>query len=212
MERAALISDDATLCRHLRTALARLDVEARVFSPHRLTTADISPFDWCFCDLGAARAVGGTAIEPLLSLTARVRFVALAAVPNAGQGLELLGAGVAGYANRWMSPAVLEALIQTLRVGGVWAGQEVTAHLLEQSLSRQAAVPERQDLLARLTDREREVADRVSQGLSNKVIAAEAGITERTVKAHLNAIYRKTGVRSRVQLALVLRQSQEAVG
>lgn len=60
-----------------------------------------------------------------------------------------------------------------------------------------------------MTAREMEVAEQVAAGYSNKLIAAEAGITERTVKAHLNSIFRKTGIRNRVQLALAISQANE---
>lgn len=52
----------------------------------------------------------------------------------------------------------------------------------------------------RLTERQREVLARVRRGLSNKEIAAELGITEEGVKAHLARLYLRFGVRNRVQL------------
>jgi DNA-binding NarL/FixJ family response regulator len=53
-----------------------------------------------------------------------------------------------------------------------------------------------------LTPREREVLGHVSAGFDNLQIAALLGITERTVKAHVGNLYRKTGAHSRVGLAL----------
>jgi len=52
-----------------------------------------------------------------------------------------------------------------------------------------------------LTRREREVVELAARGYSNKSIAAETAIGERTVETHLAAAYRKLGVRSRVELA-----------
>lgn len=49
------------------------------------------------------------------------------------------------------------------------------------------------------TDREHEIADRLSYGLSNKEIAHALGISEATVKAHLTSLYQKAGVRSRFE-------------
>jgi DNA-binding NarL/FixJ family response regulator len=54
------------------------------------------------------------------------------------------------------------------------------------------------------------VADEVVQGRTNKEIAVTLGITERTVKAHLGAIFAKLGVRDRLQLALRLRSRAPA--
>jgi len=61
-----------------------------------------------------------------------------------------------------------------------------------------------------LTSRELEVADLVAQAMSNKDIARRLGIGVGTVKAYLHSIYDKLGVRSRVQLAvLMINASQE---
>ena len=51
-----------------------------------------------------------------------------------------------------------------------------------------------------LTEREFLVADLVSRGLSNKEIANQLFITEKTVKFHLTNTYKKMGVKSRAQL------------
>ena len=55
-----------------------------------------------------------------------------------------------------------------------------------------------------LTSRELMVAEQVAKGASNREIAEALDITERTVKAHLSAIFEKLGVRDRVQLALAM--------
>ena len=55
-----------------------------------------------------------------------------------------------------------------------------------------------------LTPREIEIARLIGQGASNKGIARQLSITERTVKAHLTMIFRKTGVEDRVKLALMV--------
>lgn len=92
-----------------------------------------------------------------------------------------------------------------MRHGGLWVGPELLARVIR------AAVPAaRADadalaagaLLAALSAREREVAEAVAEGLTNKVVAARLGITERTVKAHLATVFDKLGVRDRLQLAL----------
>jgi two-component system nitrate/nitrite response regulator NarL len=53
-----------------------------------------------------------------------------------------------------------------------------------------------------LSARERQIVAAVARGLSNRDIAAEAGIAPQTVKNHLSAIFHKLNVRSRVQLAV----------
>jgi two-component system, NarL family, nitrate/nitrite response regulator NarL len=55
-----------------------------------------------------------------------------------------------------------------------------------------------------LSHREHQVVTLVCEGLSNKEIAAKLGVTEGTVKAHLNSIYEQLGVRSRTELIVAL--------
>lgn len=53
-----------------------------------------------------------------------------------------------------------------------------------------------------LTDREREVLGLVGEGLPNKLIARQLGISEKTVKAHVTRIFQAIGVTDRTQAAL----------
>ena len=55
-----------------------------------------------------------------------------------------------------------------------------------------------------LTDRERTVVKFVGYGLRNKEIARKLDISETTIRLHLNRIYRKLGISSRLQLGLLL--------
>ena len=65
---------------------------------------------------------------------------------------------------------------------------------------------ERDARLRKLTPREREVIDRIGRGRSNKVVAIEFGISERTVEQHRSRAMKKLGVRNVADLALLLSQ------
>src|SRR4029079_5547655 len=58
--------------------------------------------------------------------------------------------------------------------------------------------------LENLTLRQREVAEAIARGASNKEIARRLNVTERTVKAHLTNMFRNVGVFDRLHLALLL--------
>lgn len=60
-------------------------------------------------------------------------------------------------------------------------------------------------MLARLTKRELDVAEMISQGKGNRSIAESLNISERTVKAHLTSIFRKLSVHDRLHLVLLLK-------
>ena len=160
----------------------------------------------CIIDLGPRGGADVASPERLIAKHPNMQFVVLTARPDADEGLRLLRAGAHGYANRQLSGVVLGALLGAVEAGEIWAGRHVTDFLLKMALDRQSgpgagAVDGTFDAL---TGREAEIAERVGDGSSNKVIAADMGISERTVKAHLNNVFRKTGIHNRVQLALAV--------
>lgn len=157
----------------------------------------------CLYDLGAQPDADVAELVNLVTSHPTVRFVAMTARPGATEGMQLLHAGVRGYCNRLASPQLLALLLATVEEGEIWAGKQVTEFLLQTSLAKSSA-PEPNALAAAdsLTAREKEISTQVGAGRSNKAIANDLGISERTVKSHLNAIFRKTGIHNRVQLAL----------
>lgn len=177
--------------------------------PSALHRRPLPVADVCLFDLGPRSDVAPQILLDALKVYPDIRFVAMSARPQAQEGLLLLRAGARGYGNRMASAPVLTALLSAVEGGEIWAGKQVTDYLLVAALAAAPASTGRATLLGKLTAREVEIAEQVSAGLSNKVIAAEAGISERTVKAHLNSIFRKSGIRNRVQLALVVSQTEE---
>jgi DNA-binding NarL/FixJ family response regulator len=99
-------------------------------------------------------------------------------------------AGAAGYLLKDVQPAELVAAIRTVHGGGALLHPSVAARLMDEL----AADP--------LTPREREVLVLIGRGMSNKLIARELGIAEKTVKAHVSAVLAKLGVADRTQAAL----------
>ncbi len=131
-----------------------------------------------------------------------VRLLALEGRPTFENGRRLLALGAKGYGNAWMQPVHLRSAVETVAAGNVWVYPEFVDHLLAQ-MGRSA--PENPKLPDNLTEREQEIVQRVLEGRSNREIAEELGITERTVKAHLGHVYEKLHVRNRLQLASLLR-------
>jgi len=104
-------------------------------------------------------------------------------------------AGAIGFLPR---TATLDALIQTIRAaaqGRVTLSAAASARLAEE-LRAPAQEPEH------LTARELEVLACVAEGLSNKQIAWQFHISEKTVKSHVSTILSKFGLESRTQAAL----------
>jgi two-component system, NarL family, nitrate/nitrite response regulator NarL len=121
------------------------------------------------------------------------------------EGLTCLEAGASGYTNALSNPAVLQQIATVVENGGLWVGPELLARL-RNSLARMPSshLRELDEKFSDLTPREREVALAVAAGASNKEVARTMGITERTVKAHLSAIFNRLGIRDRMQLSLLV--------
>jgi DNA-binding NarL/FixJ family response regulator len=62
--------------------------------------------------------------------------------------------------------------------------------------------------VASLSSREREIADLVTDRRTNKEIAAELFLSEKTIESHLRNVFAKLGVRSRVQVARVIERER----
>jgi len=138
------------------------------------------------------------------------RIVVMSDRPHGSVGVAYLVAGAYGYINTFSSMDRIEQVIETVSAGNVWVGQKVIQALIAGIASRDQEGESDREIqgnsgLSGLTGREVEIAECVLDGMSNKDIANKLGITERTVKAHLNSIYGKTGVKGRLQLALKLK-------
>ena len=136
------------------------------------------------------------------------RIVALSNMPDDEQGLAMLAAGVVGYCSALTLPAVLKQVAGVVEQGGLWVGPRLLQRLMG-GLAAQT-MPRPASLLHGLSQRERQIAEAVARGGTNKEIARAMGITERTVKAHLTAAYEKLGVRDRMQLSLLIHGVEES--
>lgn len=135
-------------------------------------------------------------------------LVVLSDIPHDMEALAALSVAARGYCNTHAGAEVLRNVASVVEQGGLWIGESIMQRLLKQPVS-EVLIPTLQNKLSvdNLTEREREVAHIVASGLSNRDIAARLGITERTVKAHVGAILDKLQLKSRLQLALFVKNS-----
>jgi two-component system nitrate/nitrite response regulator NarL len=128
--------------------------------------------------------------------------VAMVGVPEEAEAFSLLNAGVHGYCHVKAAPEQLREIALVVEHGGLWMPPKLMQRFLALSTRVIPAAAPDSPQLNDLTSRELMVAEQVAHGASNREIAEALEITERTVKAHLSAIFEKLGVRDRVQLAL----------
>ena len=132
-----------------------------------------------------------------------VSTIVLSQKPTYAQGSTLLKYGIKAYGNTHMAPVHLSEALSVVQKGNVWLYPEFIQTMI-QSFASQKSLHVNQNLLEKLSCKEKEIAMLIKEGLSNKEIALRESITERTVKAHLTSIYEKTGLKDRLALALVL--------
>jgi DNA-binding NarL/FixJ family response regulator len=120
--------------------------------------------------------------------------------------LDSIRAGASGFLLKDAGGDLLATSVRAAMRGDSLIDPGMTRSLLEHRLRAQPAEPADngagRDLLAALSDREREVLASVARGLSNAGIAAELFLSEATVKTHLSNILVKTQTQSRVQAAV----------
>jgi len=114
--------------------------------------------------------------------------------------LEAIVAGARGYLDSSAGPQTVRQAIDIVVSGSIWAPRRLLSKLIDRLLG----VPESTLTAAtlRLTARERQVLERILLARSNREIAHELGIEERTVKAHVGRLMRKTGSDNRIELSM----------
>lgn len=137
---------------------------------------------------------GITAIRTIRRDVPAIEIVALTSVLEDEQVVAAVRAGAIGYVLKDAHGLELKEAIRAAADGRVHLAPEAAARLL-----REVRTPDRPD---RLTERETDVLQLISIGLSNKEIARRLNIGEGTVKTHVSSVLNKLGLQSRTQAAL----------
>lgn len=144
-------------------------------------------------------------IKAALAQQPVLKLVVLSNAPNQQQAFQAMAAGAHGYCHAYSPAEVLTEVRDVVLRGGLWLGRDLLQRLIRAGAGLVGNQSEQVgDALAKLTQREQEVALAAANGLSNKEIARQLNITERTVKAHISSCLERLEVRDRLQLALVL--------
>jgi NarL family two-component system response regulator LiaR len=195
-----LVADDHAVVRQgLRTLLElQDDLEVVAEAADGLEAVDRAREhlpDVALVDLVMPRLDGVGTIRRLREVSPATRAIVLTSFLDEDSLLPAIRAGAVGYLLKDVQPQELVRAIRTVHAGGALLGPSVTQRLLEQ-------VAESGPAEVRLTDRELEVLRLVARGLSNKAIARELGVADKTAKTHVSNILGKLGVDDRTQAAL----------
>jgi two-component system nitrate/nitrite response regulator NarP len=118
--------------------------------------------------------------------------------------LEAIQLGVNGIILKDGAQSLLLRCLDDVRNGRRWIEKSLLERALAISMGGGA---EPRDGLGTLSKRERAIVGLVSQGMRNRDVASELGITEGTVKVYLHRIYEKLGVTNRTELAIYARDA-----
>jgi two-component system nitrate/nitrite response regulator NarL len=125
------------------------------------------------------------------------RILVMAARSSAERVGRVLRAGASGLIGKNLTFDTLMRAIHAVARGEVWADRRATARVLEHLTTQLPGVEDQ------LTPRELQIVQGVGRGLRNKEIASQLRISQKTVKSHLNNIFRKLRLDGRVALALL---------
>lgn len=204
---SVLIIDDHPLFRDaLETALAQAS-GGNAKAHHApsiaaaLETLGTNTIDLVMLDLNLADASGFDGLARLQAAGVSCPVVVVSATEADAVFSQALILGAAGYLPKSLSLEELSAALATVLDGGTWFPESAESESDTSNAER----------VASLTPAQRRVISGLSEGLLNKQIAYEMGISEATVKAHMTAIFRKLGANNRTQ-ALLMYKSALGVG
>ncbi|HSA82312.1 MAG TPA: response regulator transcription factor [Geminicoccaceae bacterium] len=121
--------------------------------------------------------------------------------------MEALKAGAHGYALKGVGATELVDIVRTVASGGSFVTPSLAARLLQAMQNPDRRDRLTKDPLASLARREEQILKLVAKGLSNKEVARELDLQEKTVKHYMTSILQKLHVRNRVEAALLARDA-----
>ena len=198
-----LIADDHPLYRGaLREAvsglLEQVDIaEAGTFNEVAELLERGSDVDLVLLDLTMPGARGFSGLMYLRAQYPSVPVIVVSANDDPAAIRRCMEFGASGFIPKTLGVDAMRAAISRILNGGVWTPPDV-----DLSAGSDAETAELMARMATLTPQQVRVLMMLSEGLLNKQIAYELGVSEATIKAHVSAILQKLGVESRTQAVI----------
>lgn len=205
-----LIADDHPL---FRSALQQALTMGLGADAHLVEVASIAELevrlnekrDWdlVLLDLNMPGAYGFSGLVLLRGQYPQIPVVMVSAQEEAAVVQRSREFGASGFIPKSSPLETIQEAVRAVLDGDVWWPPQ-----LEEAAAMSDEVRAASEGLASLTPQQFRVLTMVCEGLLNKQIAYELNVSEATVKAHVTAIFRKLGVRTRTQAALLLQQME----
>lgn len=213
-----VIADEQTLFREGLKALLQKDTHLEIVgeASSAITVVDVikaTEPDILLLDLLLVRTNDSPILSQLREMSSCTKSLLLFAQFDHRLAFQGLRHGAKGYLSKTTPCSQLVYAIRKVHAGQAWMERSAMSQFIEAlpHLSEQDIAPQPTDLDRVLSPREREISGLVARGCSNKEIAAQLSISEKTVKSHLIKIFRKLHVNDRLQLALHVVQQNPAM-
>lgn len=149
---------------------------------------------------------GIEATREIARLCPYIKVIMLTASENEEHVSSALEAGARGYILKGIGAAELIRTVHAVHEGESYVSPQLAARLLTTMRPRAPAPVAADDPLPSLTRREEQILDAVANGKTNKEVAKQLNISEKTVKHYMTNIMHKLQVRNRVEAALVAKK------
>ena len=200
-----VIADDHPLFRGaLKQALSGDGVPATIFEAGDFDSAKAliaatPDVDLVLLDLTMPGASGLSGLIALRAIHADLPVIVISAQDDASTIRRALELGATGFISKSASLESIRRAVETVLAGGVSAPEGV-----DLGVERDADISDLIKRLHSLTPQQTRVLGMLAEGLLNKQIAYELGVSEATIKAHVSAVLQKLGVDSRTQAVIRL--------
>jgi DNA-binding NarL/FixJ family response regulator len=202
-----LIADDDHLMRAGLVELLGADPEIRVVGQaatgrQALEQARQLEPDVVLMDVRMPDLDGIGATRALAQVAPAARVLILTTFEQDDYVFGALRAGASGFLLKRTRPEELIAAVHTVAAGEALLSPSVTRRVIDRMAQQPTPELADQAKLEALTQREREVLERIAQGLSNREIAAALAVEASTIRTHVKRILTKLALRDRVQAVI----------
>jgi DNA-binding NarL/FixJ family response regulator len=206
-----LVDDHALFREGLRALMLKLSPDITVYEAASLEGAidecRATQFRMALLDLGLSQSDGLETLDAFRAGVPTVPVVVLSGDEAPQRIRAAIDRGAVGYVPKSHTSDLMIAALRLVLSGGVY----LPPLALDDDLGFGHGSASLTQTFARLSPRQREVAQLLLQGQSNKAIGRKLGVSEGTIKAHVSAIYQIIGAKNRVEAVTLAAKSGIAI-
>jgi len=152
--------------------------------------------DILIVDIDLAELNAAEIITKIKNLTPNTKIIAISSSEDTRNIKKILSCGVKGYIPKRSDSNILSGALKLILDGGTYIPPAMLDNVIDNTQNTTSP------LKKNLTNRQSQVLDLIAQGKSNKQIAYDMGVSEATVKLHINALLRSLKVNNRTQAVI----------